>query len=95
MKSKLLLPHPYFQNSFIAFLIFQLKQPARDTLKRVLGSRRAHNFGWRDMWAMIAIKNKPSSMHDSNLNLPIAESMSKSSDFTSWGSPVKVFQILK
>ena len=45
------------------------------------------------MWAMIAIKNKPSSMQDSNINLPIAESMSKSSDFTSWGSPVKVFQI--
>ena len=58
----------------------------------MLGSRRSHNFGWRDMWAMIAVKGKPisSTPKESLPLLPIAESMSKAADFKSWGAPVKV-----
>ena len=69
-----------------------MKQPARDALKRMLGSRRSHNFGWRDMWAMIAVKGKSfsSAPKESLLPIPIAESMSKAADFKSWGAPVKV-----
>ena len=43
------------------------------------------------MWAMIAVKSKQSSnVIDPESSPPIAESMSKSADFSSWGSPVKV-----
>ena len=56
---------------------FQLKQPARDLLKR-LGSKRAQVTGWRDMWAMVTQKGAKM----------FGESYSKSTDFNTWGAPV-------
>ncbi|XP_063220373.1 protein O-linked-mannose beta-1,2-N-acetylglucosaminyltransferase 1-like isoform X2 [Bacillus rossius redtenbacheri] len=56
---------------------FQMKQPARDLLKR-LGSRRAQMIGWRDMWAMVT--QKAGKMY--------GELYSKSMDFNTWGAPV-------
>ncbi|KAF4532879.1 hypothetical protein B566_EDAN001482 [Ephemera danica] len=56
---------------------FQMKQPARDLLKR-LGSKRAQVIGWRDMWAMAT--KKGSKM--------FGESYSKSTEFNTWGAPV-------
>ena len=56
---------------------FQLKQPARDLLKR-LGSKRAQVIGWRDMWAMVTQKGAKM----------FGESYSKSTDFSTWGAPV-------
>lgn len=56
---------------------FQMKQPARDLLKR-LGSKRAQVIGWRDMWAMVT--QKGSKM--------FGESYSKSTEFNTWGAPV-------
>lgn len=63
---------------------FQMKQPARDLLKR-LGSTKAQSLGWRDMWAMVVVK--PS---DNKELKNLGEMLSKSADFGSWGSPVKV-----
>ncbi|XP_046405731.1 protein O-linked-mannose beta-1,2-N-acetylglucosaminyltransferase 1-like isoform X2 [Ischnura elegans] len=56
---------------------FQMKQPARDLLKR-LGSKRAQVIGWRDMWAMVIHKG----------GKMFGESYSKSSEFNTWGAPV-------
>ncbi|XP_074595619.1 protein O-linked-mannose beta-1,2-N-acetylglucosaminyltransferase 1-like isoform X2 [Brevipalpus obovatus] len=56
---------------------FQMKQAARDLLRR-LGSKRVHHLGWRDMWAMVVQKG----------GKLIAESYSKSPEFNSWGAPV-------
>lgn len=56
---------------------FQMKQPARDLLRR-LGSRRAQVISWRDMWAMVT--QKGSKM--------FGESYSKSTDFNTWGASV-------
>ncbi len=56
---------------------FQMKQPARDTLRR-MGSRRADKLGWRDMWGMVCVKK----------GKVYGESFSKSAGFHSWGSPV-------
>ena len=56
---------------------FQMKQPARDLLKR-LGSKRAQVIGWRDMWAMVTQKGAKM----------FGESYSKSTDFSTWGAPV-------
>jgi hypothetical protein len=56
---------------------FQMKQPARDLLKR-LGSKRAQVVGWRDMWAMVTQKGAKM----------FGESYSKSTDFSTWGAPV-------
>jgi beta-1,2-N-acetylglucosaminyltransferase len=56
---------------------FQMKQPARDLLKR-LGSKRAQVIGWRDMWAMVTQKGAKM----------FGESYSKSTDFNTWGAPV-------
>jgi hypothetical protein len=56
---------------------FQMKQPARDLLKR-LGSKRAQVIGWRDMWAMITQKGAKM----------FGESYSKSTEFNTWGAPV-------
>lgn len=58
---------------------FQLKQPAKDILM-LLGSDKIANLGWRDMWAMITIKG----------GHKIAESLSKSPDLASWGSPLTI-----
>ncbi|XP_021923735.1 protein O-linked-mannose beta-1,2-N-acetylglucosaminyltransferase 1-like isoform X2 [Zootermopsis nevadensis] len=55
---------------------FQMKQPARDLLKR-LGSKRAQVIGWRDMWAMVTQKGARM----------FGESYSKSTDFNTWGAP--------
>lgn len=56
---------------------FQMKQPARDLLKR-FGSKRAQVIGWRDMWAMVTQKGAKM----------FGESYSKSTDFNTWGAPV-------
>jgi beta-1,2-N-acetylglucosaminyltransferase len=56
---------------------FQMKQSARDLLKR-LGSKRSHSIGWRDMWAMTTQKG----------GKVLGESYSKSPEFNSWGAPV-------
>ncbi|XP_023717300.1 protein O-linked-mannose beta-1,2-N-acetylglucosaminyltransferase 1 [Cryptotermes secundus] len=56
---------------------FQMKQPARDLLKR-LGSKRAQVIGWRDMWAMVTQKGAKM----------FGESYSKSTEFNAWGAPV-------
>ncbi|XP_023721134.1 protein O-linked-mannose beta-1,2-N-acetylglucosaminyltransferase 1 isoform X3 [Cryptotermes secundus] len=56
---------------------FQMKQPARDLLKR-LGSKRAQIIGWRDMWAMVTQKGAKM----------FGESYSKSTEFNTWGAPV-------
>ncbi|XP_049805744.1 protein O-linked-mannose beta-1,2-N-acetylglucosaminyltransferase 1-like isoform X1 [Schistocerca nitens] len=56
---------------------FQMKQPARDLLRR-LGSKRSQVIGWRDMWAMVT--QKGSKM--------FGESYSKSTEFNTWGAPV-------
>merc|ERR1712088_1168032 len=52
---------------------FHLKQATRDLLTR-LGSKRAYQMGWRDMWAFVTLKG--SSTHKS-----LGESLSKSPDF--------------
>ena len=56
---------------------FQMKQSARDVLKR-LGSKRFGQIGWRDMWAMATQKG----------GKMFGESYSKSPEFNSWGAPV-------
>lgn len=56
---------------------FQMKQPARDLLKR-LGSKRAQVIGWRDMWAMVTQKGAKM----------FGESCSKGTGFNTWGAPV-------
>lgn len=56
---------------------FQMKQPARELLRR-LGSRRAQLISWRDMWAMVAQKGVQM----------YGESYSKSTDFNTWGASV-------
>lgn len=56
---------------------FQMKQPARDLLKR-LGSRKSNVLGWRDMWAMVTQKG----------GKMFGESYSKSPEFNSWGAPL-------
>ena len=65
-----------------------MKSHARQILSR-LGSVKAKELGWRDMWAMVTRKG------DLNLKLkvpykPIAESYSKSTEFHSWGTPVSL-----
>ena len=59
-----------------------MKQPARDMLKK-LGSGHSQRIGWLDMWAMVVVKGSSSKS-------PLAEDMSKSPDFGSWGQPVRV-----
>ncbi len=54
-----------------------MKHLARDLLQK-LGSEKAKNLGWRDMWAMVTKKGDRS----------YGESFSKSSNFKSWGSAV-------
>ena len=56
-----------------------MKQPARDLLRRQLGSRRAGQLAWRDMWALVAIKKGKEAQ---------GESFSRSPEFNSWGAPV-------
>ena len=55
-----------------------MKQPARDLLRRQLGSKRASQLSWRDMWGLVAVKKGRTH----------GESFSKSPEFNSWGSPV-------
>ena len=64
-----------------------MKTNAREMLAK-LGSERAKNLGWRDMWAMVTRKSD-----DMNLKIPrkaLAEEYSKSSEFHSWGAPVNL-----
>jgi len=63
-----------------------MKHNAREALGK-MGSERAKNLGWRDMWAMVTRKG------DSSLKIPIkalAEQYSKSTEFHSWGAPVSL-----
>ncbi|ODM98947.1 Protein O-linked-mannose beta-1,2-N-acetylglucosaminyltransferase 1 [Orchesella cincta] len=65
---------------------FQMKHNAREALAK-MGSERAKNLGWRDMWAMVTRKG------ESSLKIPIkalAEQYSKSTEFHSWGAPVSL-----
>ena len=54
-----------------------MKVSGRDALRH-LGSVHAHELGWRDMWAMVTVKG----------GRLFEEQMSRSNDFTSWGTPV-------
>lgn len=56
---------------------FQMKQGARDLLKR-LGSKKSHVIGWRDMWAFVTQKG----------GKVYGEQYSKSPEFNSWGAPL-------
>ena len=56
---------------------FQLRSAGRRLLM-ALGSQEMERVGWRDMWAMIAVKGGGM----------ITEGYSKSPDFVSWGAPV-------
>ena len=58
---------------------FQMKQPARELIAR-FGSNYAKIVGWRDMWAMVAIKGVR----------VISEGYKKSPDFSSWANPVHI-----
>ena len=55
----------------------QLK-PSGRRLLGLFGSLEMERVGWRDMWAMVAIKGAGM----------ISEGYSKSPDFSSWGLPV-------
>lgn len=64
---------------------FQLKKAARDLLSR-LGSARAQQLNWRDMWTLVVHKRllaKPGAL-PSPL---IGEAYSKSPNFDSWATP--------
>ncbi|KAI2809946.1 Protein O-linked-mannose beta-1,2-N-acetylglucosaminyltransferase 1 [Blomia tropicalis] len=56
---------------------FQMKQSARQILKR-LGSERASQIGWRDMWSMVVKKG----------DRAYGEAYAKSPEFNSWAAPV-------
>ncbi|XP_075676818.1 protein O-linked-mannose beta-1,2-N-acetylglucosaminyltransferase 1-like isoform X2 [Dermatophagoides pteronyssinus] len=64
---------------------FQMKQAARDLLKR-MGSKRSHQIGWRDMWCFVVRKNS----QDVSESSPevFGEAYAKSPDFNSWAAPV-------
>nr|XP_027198225.1 protein O-linked-mannose beta-1,2-N-acetylglucosaminyltransferase 1-like [Dermatophagoides pteronyssinus] len=64
---------------------FQLKKTARDFLTR-LGSKRAQDIGWRDMWTMVIQKRLLTRQH-SNTDPLLGESYSKCIDFNSWAQP--------
>ena len=52
-----------------------MKQSARDVLKKI-GASNAQKVGWRDMWALVAVKPEHG---EKAFNL--GEKISKSSDF--------------
>ncbi|XP_071522133.1 protein O-linked-mannose beta-1,2-N-acetylglucosaminyltransferase 1-like [Panulirus ornatus] len=56
---------------------FQMKAGGHEALRR-LGSTHAHELGWRDMWALVAVKG----------GRVYAEQLSHSPDFNTWGAPV-------
>lgn len=56
---------------------FQMKAAARDLLAR-LGSHRAHQIGWRDMWAFVVRKG----------DRAYGEAYAKSPEFNSWAAPI-------
>ncbi len=76
-----------------------MKQPARDLLRRLLGSRRAQTLAWRDMWAIVATKRgrkkKRNALndeeHDDLEGKVYGESFSKSPGFSMWGSSVRLW----
>lgn len=57
---------------------FQMKQAARDLLRR-MGSKRAGQIGWRDMWSMVVRKGD---------DRALGEAYAKSPEFNSWAAPV-------
>lgn len=61
---------------------FSLNKAARDLLRR-LGSRKADEISWRDMWAFIAVKG-------SGPGAQWGEKVSKSPNFSSWGKVVRL-----
>ncbi|KAH9517958.1 Protein O-linked-mannose beta-1,2-N-acetylglucosaminyltransferase 1 [Dermatophagoides farinae] len=65
---------------------FQLKKTARDFLTR-LGSKRAQDIGWRDMWAMVIQKQLLTRQQSTSMDPLLGEAYSKSMDFNSWASP--------
>lgn len=58
---------------------FQMKQAARDLLKR-MGSKRSFQIGWRDMWCFVVRKG----IHPESFG----EAYAKSPGFNSWAAPV-------
>merc|ERR1719245_2595233 len=56
-----------------------MKTPARELIAR-FGSRYSRVVGWRDMWAMVAVKGVRA----------VSEGYKKSPDFSSWGNPVYI-----
>lgn len=64
-----------------------MKHNAREALTK-MGSERAKNLGWRDMWAMVTRKGDPSLAKTPMKAL--AEQYSKSTEFHSWGAPVSL-----
>ncbi|OTF82796.1 hypothetical protein BLA29_012296, partial [Euroglyphus maynei] len=64
---------------------FQMKQAARDLLKR-MGSKRSHQIGWRDMWCFVVRKNSQDTSESSSD--VFGEAYAKSPDFNSWAAPV-------
>jgi len=63
-----------------------MKSNARESLA-TLGSTRAKNLGWRDMWAMVT--TKWNSSHPKGVKA-LAEEYSKSNEFHSWGAPISL-----
>ncbi|KAI1289784.1 Protein O-linked-mannose beta-1,2-N-acetylglucosaminyltransferase 1 [Halotydeus destructor] len=72
---------------------FQMKERARELLRLQLGSAKAHQLAWRDMWVLVARKQAPSGSGGANGGaggVALAEGHSRSPDFASWGAPVEV-----
>ena len=59
---------------------FQLRAPARSLLTGLGSSCASHTLGWRDMWALVAVKG----------GARIAEEYRKSPDFSSWAAGVSL-----
>nr|XP_046914678.1 protein O-linked-mannose beta-1,2-N-acetylglucosaminyltransferase 1-like [Dermatophagoides farinae] len=66
---------------------FQMKQAARDLLKR-MGSKRSHQIGWRDMWCFVVRKNTQDGDKSESSSNVFGEAYAKSPDFNSWAAPV-------
>lgn len=66
-----------------------MKSNAREVLAG-LGSERASNLGWRDMWAMVTRKGDSTNRATKTPFKAPAEVYSKSTEFHSWGAPVSL-----
>lgn len=70
---------------------------ARKLIERSLGSRLIHQLGWRDMWALVAVKQLdrmldkiPDEPLTNNSNLNLAEGLERSPSFSEWAQPVEL-----